>query len=172
MFKVTQACEYHSHASLVAILHRVIVTDRAAGLYHSRYACLVGYLHTVGKGEESVRRHHRPVQVEPERPGLSYGLAQGIHSRGLTYAAGQQHTVLSQHYSVRLGVLDYLICEDKIGLAGLVRSSFCHRSHFTVYAAHFAIALLHGHAAQKGTELHGGRSDTGELEYYTVLFRF
>ena len=66
MFEVTESRDGHAHVVLLAVVDGILVVDRAAGMCHSHNAGLVGYLHTVGKGEEGVACHHCAMQVEAE----------------------------------------------------------------------------------------------------------
>ncbi len=54
MLEMAYAGYDHGYTIVVAILYGVIVAYGAAGLYYRVYACLVCYLHTVGKGEERI----------------------------------------------------------------------------------------------------------------------
>ena len=96
----------HAHVVLFAVVDGILVVDRAAGVCHGDDAGLMGYLYAVGKGEEGVACLDGTVEVEAERLGFGYCLAQGVHTRGLTGTAGAKLSVLGKDYGVALSVLD------------------------------------------------------------------
>ena len=88
VFEMANACKYHCHIVLVAIVDAFVVAHAASGLYNACYALVVGEFYAVAKGEERIRCHYRSFEVESEAHSLFDGLFQSVHTRSLTYARG------------------------------------------------------------------------------------
>ena len=90
MLKMSDSSENHGHAMGITEINGVLVAYRSSGLYYcsdSRFLC---NLHTVGKGEESIRGHHGPFQVKFKVARFLNTLHQGIHPGGLSHSRSHQ----------------------------------------------------------------------------------
>ncbi len=85
---MAEAGHCHSHTVFVTVFYGIIISDGASGLHHGVNPGVMGYLHTVGKGEEGIRSHHGAIKVEAEIPGFIDCLAQGVHTGSLPYPGG------------------------------------------------------------------------------------
>src|SRR5690606_17818798 len=85
MFEMPYPGQDHAHAMGITEVYALLVFNGTAWLHDRRDTFLAGYLHTIRKREEGVRRHNGTLKVKSKRFGFFNGLLQSIYPRSLAH---------------------------------------------------------------------------------------
>lgn len=64
MLKMPDTGRDHSYVVLVAVVDAILITNRAAGLYHRRNTRLTRNFDAIGEREKCIGSHNGPVQIK------------------------------------------------------------------------------------------------------------
>ena len=156
MAEVTETGHDHCHAVGTAIINRLVVADRAAGLYHIVDTCFMRDFHAVAEGEEGVRGHGGSVEVEVEIVSLLDCLLESVYTRCLSYTRSDELAIAGKHYGVALAVLDELVGEEHVGDLLLAEAVAGYETE-VVGTLYLVVAVLNEHAPEDGAHAFAGR---------------
>ena len=84
VFKMPHPRDHHYQPILHAVIDRILIPDRPAGLDKRRHPRRMRHRYAVVEREEGITRQHRSLQIEIELSRLGNRLPHGIDPAGLT----------------------------------------------------------------------------------------
>src|ERR1700742_238684 len=104
----------HCQAIPDAIVYRILIPDRAAGLDEGGHSCAVRNLHAVIEWKERIACQDRPIQVKIELACLCDRLSYRIDAAGLSASLADELPVLHQGDGIGFKMLANYIGEDHV----------------------------------------------------------